>query len=175
MSATREAGGRVLAVGTTTVRALESAAARGELEGRTDLFITPGFGFRVVDRMMTNFHLPRSSLLAMVEAFAGPRWRDLYATALQEGYRFLSFGDAMLLERELLERELLSGSADGSRSGSGLPGRPPGPGSGRREAAARGRAPGRRRPDGHRAHGPGLVPHPGVHARGHPGQRSGPS
>lgn len=104
ISATREAGGQVLAVGTTTVRALESAAARGELEGRTDLFITPGFGFRVVDRMMTNFHLPRSSLLAMVEAFVGARWRDLYARALQEGYRFLSFGDAMLLERGLPER-----------------------------------------------------------------------
>ena len=122
VSATREAGGRVLAVGTTTVRALESAAARGELEGRTDLFITPGFGFRVVDRMMTNFHLPRSSLLAMVEAFVGPRWRDLYGTALREGYRFLSFGDAMLLERELLERELLSGVERSCRSGAAPPG-----------------------------------------------------
>jgi S-adenosylmethionine:tRNA ribosyltransferase-isomerase len=96
---TRAAGGRVVAVGTTAVRALESAAVRGEPEGRTDLFITPGYEFRVVDRMLTNFHLPRSSLLVMIEAFVGPRWRDLYATALAEQYRFLSFGDAMLLSR----------------------------------------------------------------------------
>ena len=96
---TRAAGGRVVAVGTTAVRALESAAVRGEPEGRTDLFITPGYEFRVVDRMLTNFHLPRSSLLVMIEAFVGPRWRDLYATALDEQYRFLSFGDAMLLSR----------------------------------------------------------------------------
>ena len=96
---TRAAGGRVVAVGTTAVRALESAAVRGELEGRTDLFITPGYEFRLVDRMLTNFHLPRSSLLVMIESFVGPRWRDLYATALAEQYRFLSFGDAMLLTR----------------------------------------------------------------------------
>ncbi len=81
---TRAAGGRVVAVGTTAVRALESAAVRGELEGRTDLFITPGYEFRLVDRMLTNFHLPRSSLLVMIESFVGPRWRDLYATALAE-------------------------------------------------------------------------------------------
>ncbi len=90
---------RVVAVGTTTVRALESAATTGELSGGTTLFITPGYRWQVVDRLITNFHLPRSSLLAMVEAFVGPRWRELYATALREGYRFLSFGDAMLLER----------------------------------------------------------------------------
>ena len=90
---------RVVAVGTTTVRALESAAASGELSGATTLFITPSYRWQVVDVLLTNFHLPRSSLLAMVEAFVGPRWRDLYATALREGYRFLSFGDAMLLER----------------------------------------------------------------------------
>jgi S-adenosylmethionine:tRNA ribosyltransferase-isomerase len=97
---------RTVAIGTTTVRALESAAATGRHEGRTELFITPGFRFRVVDVLLTNFHLPRSSLLAMVEAFVGPRWRDLYATARDEGYRFLSFGDAMLLPRTepLLER-----------------------------------------------------------------------
>lgn len=95
---TRAAGGRVIAVGTTSVRALESAAASGELTGRTRLFITPGYEFAVVDVMLTNFHLPRSSLLAMIEAFVGPRWRDLYATAVQRGYRFLSFGDAMLLD-----------------------------------------------------------------------------
>jgi S-adenosylmethionine:tRNA ribosyltransferase-isomerase len=89
----------VVAVGTTTVRALESAATLGRLGGRTRLFITPGYRFKVVDVMMTNFHLPRSSLLAMVEAFVGPRWRDLYRTAVEREYRFLSFGDAMLLER----------------------------------------------------------------------------
>lgn len=91
---------RVVAVGTTVVRALESAAATGELEGRTELYIHGDFPFRVVDRLLTNFHLPRSSLLVLVHAFVGPRWRDLYATALAEGYRFLSFGDAMLLTRD---------------------------------------------------------------------------
>ena len=99
VSVARESGSRVLAVGTTTVRALESVAVRGELEGRTDLFITPGFDFHCVDLLMTNFHLPRSSLLAMVQAFVGPRWRGLYRVGLAERYRFLSFGDAMLLER----------------------------------------------------------------------------
>lgn len=97
VEATREEGGRVLAVGTTTVRALESVATLGTLSGRTRLFITPGFRYRAVDLLMTNFHLPRSSLLAMIEAFVGPRWRELYATALERDYRFLSFGDAMLL------------------------------------------------------------------------------
>ncbi len=96
---TRADGGRVVAVGTTSVRALESAAATGQLSGRTRLFITPGYDFGVVDVMMTNFHLPRSSLLAMIEAFVGPRWRDLYATAIERRYRFLSFGDAMLIGR----------------------------------------------------------------------------
>ena len=90
---------RVLAVGTTAVRALESAAATGRLEGRTDLFLRPGAELRVVDRLLTNFHVPRTSLLALVAAFVGDRWRDLYAEALADGYRFLSFGDAMLLER----------------------------------------------------------------------------
>lgn len=90
---------RVIAVGTTTVRALEAAARTGESVGRTDLYLTPGASFGVVDVLMTNFHLPRSSLLVLVEAFAGPVWRDLYATALETGYRFLSFGDAMLLAR----------------------------------------------------------------------------
>jgi S-adenosylmethionine:tRNA ribosyltransferase-isomerase len=99
-AATRAAGGRVVAVGTTAVRALESAAVRGEPQGRTDLFITPGYEWQVVDRLLTNFHLPRSSLLVMIEAFVGPRWRELYADALAEGYRFLSFGDAMLLTRD---------------------------------------------------------------------------
>lgn len=90
---------RVVAVGTTTVRALEAAAATGRLEGRTDLFVRRGFPFRVVGALLTNFHLPRSSLLLLVDAFVGDRWRDLYATALAEGYRFLSFGDAMFLPR----------------------------------------------------------------------------
>jgi S-adenosylmethionine:tRNA ribosyltransferase-isomerase len=90
---------RVVAIGTTTVRALESAAASGQASGKTDLFITPGYHFQVVDLLLTNFHLPRSSLLVLVQALIGSRWRDLYATALDEGYRFLSFGDAMLLER----------------------------------------------------------------------------
>jgi S-adenosylmethionine:tRNA ribosyltransferase-isomerase len=89
---------RVVAVGTTTVRALESAA-RGPSEGRTSLFIHGDFDFRVVDVLLTNFHLPRSSLLLLLSAFAGDRWRDLYKTALAEGYRFLSFGDAMLVGR----------------------------------------------------------------------------
>jgi S-adenosylmethionine:tRNA ribosyltransferase-isomerase len=79
------------------VRALESAAARNQLDGRTDLFIRRPYDFQVVDVLLTNFHLPRSSLLVLVDAFAGPRWRDLYAAALAAGYRFLSFGDAMLV------------------------------------------------------------------------------
>jgi S-adenosylmethionine:tRNA ribosyltransferase-isomerase len=90
---------RVVAVGTTAVRALESAAATGALSGRTDLYIHGGFPFRVVDVLVTNFHLPRSSLLLLVEAFCGPVWRELYATALAHGYRFLSFGDAMVVGR----------------------------------------------------------------------------
>lgn len=90
---------RVVAVGTTAVRALESAAATGELEGRTELYVCRGFEFQVVDALLTNFHLPRSTLLVLVDAFVGPRWRSLYDHALTHGYRFLSFGDAMLLER----------------------------------------------------------------------------
>jgi S-adenosylmethionine:tRNA ribosyltransferase-isomerase len=90
---------RVVAVGTTTVRALESVAATGQLEGRTELFLHRGRGVQVVDLLLTNFHLPRTTLLMMVDAFVGPRWRTLYATALAAGYRFLSFGDAMFLDR----------------------------------------------------------------------------
>jgi S-adenosylmethionine:tRNA ribosyltransferase-isomerase len=96
---TRASGGRVVAVGTTSVRALESAAARGEPEGRTDLFIHRGFEWQVVDLMLTNFHLPRTTLLMMIDAVVGERWRHLYDVALDDGYRFLSFGDAMLLDR----------------------------------------------------------------------------
>lgn len=91
---------RVVAVGTTTVRALESAAASGANQGVTELYLTPGSPVAVVDVLLTNFHLPRSSLLVLIETFAGAHWRDLYAAALAEGYRFLSFGDAMLLGRD---------------------------------------------------------------------------
>ena len=93
------AAGRVVAVGTTAVRALESAAVRGELSGRTDIFIHRGYDWQVVDLLMTNFHLPKTTLLMMIDAFVGPRWRHLYAEALAGDYRFLSFGDAMLLDR----------------------------------------------------------------------------
>jgi S-adenosylmethionine:tRNA ribosyltransferase-isomerase len=90
---------RVIAAGTTTVRALESAATRGGLEGRTDIFIHRGYQWQVVDVLMTNFHLPRTTLLMMIDAFVGDRWRRLYDEALAGDYRFLSFGDAMLLDR----------------------------------------------------------------------------
>lgn len=93
--------GRVVAVGTTAARALESAAATGELSGRTSLFITRGHRWQSVDLLLTNFHMPRTSLLLMVDSFVGPRWRRLYAEAVAERYRFLSFGDAMLLDRSL--------------------------------------------------------------------------
>jgi S-adenosylmethionine:tRNA ribosyltransferase-isomerase len=99
---------RVVAVGTTVVRTLESVARTGELSGRTELFIRPPYDFQVVDALLTNFHMPRSTLLVMIEAFIGPRWRLLYEGAIGEGYRFLSFGDAMFLQREpsmFLQRE----------------------------------------------------------------------
>ena len=101
-SAAHERGNRVIAVGTTSVRALESAAGSNCGSGRTKLFIYGDYAFRVVDVLLTNFHLPRSSLLLLVEAFTGPRWRELYETAKAENYRFLSFGDAMLLGRHQL-------------------------------------------------------------------------
>ena len=92
------AADRVLAVGTTTVRVLETLARGAPLAGRTDLFVTPGFEFRRVDALLTNFHLPRSTLLALVMAFAGvEETRRLYRVAVEERYRFYSFGDAMLL------------------------------------------------------------------------------
>ena len=94
-----EAARRVVAVGTTATRALESVAATGRTSGRTDLFITPGFEFRHVDVLLTNFHMPRTTLLLMISAFVGERWRDLYDHAVRNDYRFLSFGDAMLLDR----------------------------------------------------------------------------
>ena len=99
----RAAGGRVVAVGTTTLRALESAAMGGALQPcsrETDIFITPGFQFQVVDLLLTNFHLPKSTLLMLVSAFAGfDEVKSLYAHAIASGYRFFSYGDAMLLQR----------------------------------------------------------------------------
>ena len=93
-----EAAERVLAVGTTTTRVLETVARGAALDGRSDLFITPGFAFRRVDALLTNFHLPRTTLLALVMAFAGvERTREAYALAIRERYRFYSFGDAMLV------------------------------------------------------------------------------
>lgn len=97
---TRERGGRVVAVGTTTVRTLESWALTGLASGDTDIFITPGFGFRIVDRLVTNFHLPRSTLMMLVSAFAGyDHIMSLYRHAIAQRYRFFSYGDAMLLAR----------------------------------------------------------------------------
>jgi S-adenosylmethionine:tRNA ribosyltransferase-isomerase len=102
--AARERGGRVIAVGTTSLRALEAAALEGELgagEGETDLFILPGFDFRIVDGLVTNFHLPRSTLLMLVSAFAGvEEIRSAYAHAVAQAYRFFSYGDAMFINRK---------------------------------------------------------------------------
>ena len=96
----RERGGRVVAVGTTSVRTLESWARSGMVEGDTDIFITPGFEFQVVDLLVTNFHLPKSSLLMLVAGFTGyERMQALYAHAIENRYRFFSYGDAMLLSR----------------------------------------------------------------------------
>lgn len=108
IAATRAAGGRVIAVGTTSLRALESAANMANPPdgtvrvgtGETDIFITPGYRFQVVDRLITNFHLPKSTLLMLVSAFAGyDHIRAAYAHAVAERYRFFSYGDAMLLEK----------------------------------------------------------------------------
>ncbi|OIQ83843.1 S-adenosylmethionine:tRNA ribosyltransferase-isomerase [mine drainage metagenome] len=103
IQATRQRGGKVTAVGTTALRALESAARSGEMvagSGDTDIFITPGYRFRVVDRLLTNFHLPRTTLIMLVSAFAGTEnIRQAYRHAIGQRYRFFSYGDAMLLER----------------------------------------------------------------------------
>jgi len=103
VAAARRRGGRVVAVGTTVVRALESAAdADGAVRpgpGSTGLFITPGYPFRVVDRLVTNFHVPGSTLVVLIAAFMGEAWHELYRVALERGYRFLSFGDAMVARR----------------------------------------------------------------------------
>lgn len=99
ITAAKNAGGRVIAVGTTVVRALESAARSGMLEpfdGDTDLYITPGYECKVVDGLITNFHLPGTTLLVMIAALFGETWREAYAAALERDYRFLSFGDAIL-------------------------------------------------------------------------------
>jgi S-adenosylmethionine:tRNA ribosyltransferase-isomerase len=98
IAALRQRGGRLVAVGTTTVRTLESWAKTGQASGDTDIFITPGFRFREVDLLITNFHLPKSTLLMLVSAFAGyEHMMDLYRHAIAQRYRFFSYGDAMLL------------------------------------------------------------------------------
>ncbi|HEU0050453.1 MAG TPA: tRNA preQ1(34) S-adenosylmethionine ribosyltransferase-isomerase QueA, partial [Patescibacteria group bacterium] len=95
---TKKSGHRVIAVGTTAVRALESSALTATFSGFTSLFITPGYSFRVIDGLMTNFHLPKSTLLVLVSAFAGREGMlDAYQHAIDSGYRFYSFGDAMLI------------------------------------------------------------------------------
>jgi S-adenosylmethionine:tRNA ribosyltransferase-isomerase len=106
IEATRAAGGRVVAAGTTTLRALESAArsspggALAPFSGETRIFITPGFPFQVVDLLVTNFHLPKSTLMMLVSAFAGhAQVRALYRHAIESRYRFFSYGDAMVLAR----------------------------------------------------------------------------
>ncbi|MCF8500828.1 MAG: S-adenosylmethionine:tRNA ribosyltransferase-isomerase, partial [Rhodospirillum sp.] len=104
VNAAKARGGKIVAVGTTALRLLESAAAEdGTLlpfEGETDIFITPGYRFRIVDRLMTNFHLPRSTLFMLVSAFAGlETMRAAYAHAIATGYRFYSYGDSSLLTR----------------------------------------------------------------------------
>ena len=101
IAACKARGGRVVAVGTTTVRTLESWAATGVARGDTTIFITPGFQFQRVDLLITNFHLPKSSLMMLVSAFAGyERIRALYEHAIAKEYRFFSYGDAMLLAHD---------------------------------------------------------------------------
>lgn len=106
----RAGGGRVLAVGTTSLRALETAAASGELQagfGETRLFIVPGYPFRIVDRLLTNFHLPKSTLLMLVSAFGGmDNIRRAYRHAVARRYRFFSYGDAMLIERQNMQPQM---------------------------------------------------------------------
>jgi len=106
VEAAKHKGGRVIAIGTTAVRSLESASQSGQLKacsGDTNLFITPGYEFKTVDAMITNFHLPESTLLMLVSAFAGyERIQKLYAHAIAEKYRFFSYGDAMFLQRQAL-------------------------------------------------------------------------
>ena len=106
IAACKARGGKVLAVGTTTVRTLESWAASGQASGDTQIFITPGFEFKVVDRLITNFHLPKSTLMMLVSAFAGyEHIMGLYRHAIAQQYRFFSYGDAMLLTRTTTESQ----------------------------------------------------------------------
>ncbi|MFV9672969.1 MAG: tRNA preQ1(34) S-adenosylmethionine ribosyltransferase-isomerase QueA [Acidimicrobiia bacterium] len=104
VAAAKQGGGRIVAVGTTVVRTLETAAdADGRLQagsGSTDLFITPGYRPKIVDAMVTNFHAPGTTLIVMIAALIGPGWHDVYDHAVESGYRFLSFGDAMFIEVE---------------------------------------------------------------------------
>ncbi|GGP20835.1 tRNA preQ1(34) S-adenosylmethionine ribosyltransferase-isomerase QueA [Silvimonas iriomotensis] len=106
LTAAKAAGGRIIAVGTTSLRALEAASQNGFLaqpQGDTDIFITPGYEFKVVDRLVTNFHLPKSTLLMLVSAFAGyDVMKNAYRHAVEQEYRFFSYGDAMLLEKQTL-------------------------------------------------------------------------
>jgi S-adenosylmethionine:tRNA ribosyltransferase-isomerase len=108
IQATRARGGRVVAAGTTVVRTLESAESGNGLvsagSGATDLFIGPGYRMRVVDVVLTNFHAPRTTLIVMIATLLGDRWRQIYEYALEHDYRFLSFGDAMLIERPVNHR-----------------------------------------------------------------------
>ncbi len=100
IAACQARGGRIIAVGTTTVRTLESWAHSGQAQGDTNIFITPGFNFQLIDLLITNFHLPKSSLMMLVSAFAGyTPIMQLYQDAIARGYRFFSYGDAMLLQR----------------------------------------------------------------------------
>ncbi|MDO9282963.1 MAG: tRNA preQ1(34) S-adenosylmethionine ribosyltransferase-isomerase QueA [Methylotenera sp.] len=105
ITTTKQHGGKVTAVGTTAMRALESAAQNGAFqagEGETSIFITPGYAFKVVDRLFTNFHLPKSTLLMLVSAFGGfDHIKKAYAHAIQQEYRFFSYGDAMLIEKHM--------------------------------------------------------------------------
>ncbi len=104
IEAAKREGGRVVAVGSTSLRALEAAATKGKLQagcGETDIFITPGYRFKIVERLLTNFHLPRSTLLMLVSAFGGmENIRRAYRHAVESRYRFFSYGDAMLIERQ---------------------------------------------------------------------------
>ncbi|HSF72017.1 MAG TPA: S-adenosylmethionine:tRNA ribosyltransferase-isomerase, partial [Methylotenera sp.] len=103
INATKKNGGSIIAVGTTSLRALESAAQHGTMQAgsnETNIFITPGFQFKVVDKLLTNFHLPKSTLLMLVSAFAGFDYiKNAYAHAVAQEYRFFSYGDAMLINR----------------------------------------------------------------------------
>lgn len=111
IEATQKSGKKVTAIGTTALRALESAARSGELlagDDETDIFITPGYKFKIVDRLLTNFHLPKSTLLMLVSAFAGLKnVKNAYQQAIDQKYRFFSYGDAMLIERNEMARNSL--------------------------------------------------------------------